>query len=71
MVRTALNQRLMHTLTTGEYEVDEHAVAEAIIDRTSDRADPPFASGVLVAAERGWLPSGAYQDGSSTWPRLT
>ena len=70
MVRTALTQSLMHRLTRGEYDVDEHAVAEAIIARTSGHADLPFASGVLVAAKRGRLPSGSDQDGSAAWPGL-
>jgi hypothetical protein len=70
MVRTALTQSLMHRVKRGEYDVDAHAVAEAIIARTSGRADLPFASGVLVAAERGRLPSRSDQDGSAAWPGL-
>jgi hypothetical protein len=65
MVRTALTQSLMRRLTRGEYEVDAHAVAEAILARMSGGADLPFASGVLVAAERGRLPARTDQDGSS------
>ena len=71
MVRTAMTQSLMRRLTQGEYEVDEHAVAEAIIARTSGRADLPFASGVLVAAQRGRFPAAPNEDGPSAWNGLS
>ena len=71
MVRTALTQSLLRRLTQGEYEVDEHAVAEAIIDRTSGRAELPFASGVLVAPEHSRFTSGTDQDGPAAWTGLT
>jgi hypothetical protein len=52
MVRRALSQSLLHTLDKGEYVVDAQAVAEAILACTEGPAELPFASGVLVAAER-------------------
>jgi hypothetical protein len=66
MLRTTLTQSLMHKLTRGEYEVDEHEVAEAILARTGGRPELPFASAVLVAAQRGRLSVRRGQDGSST-----
>jgi hypothetical protein len=66
MVRTELTQSLIRRLTRGDYEVDAQAVAEAILDRTSGNAELPFASGVLVATERGRLSAGRDQHDSST-----
>jgi len=58
MVRSALNRGLLRQLARGEYEVDAHGVAEAILDRVDSPAPLPFASGVLVAAKRRGLSLG-------------
>jgi hypothetical protein len=57
--RSGLIQSLMRQLACGEYVVDPHAVAEAILDRVDGPAPLPFASGMLVAAKCSRLPTRA------------
>ena len=54
MVRTGIDPTLARTVVRGEYVVDAHAVAEAMLRRRSARRDS--ASGVLVAPKPEWLP---------------
>ena len=69
MVRRGTHQRLIHRLTSGDYIVDEHAVAEAILQRCTRDELPPLA--VLVPGQPSdRRPSGIGEDGAASGPRL-
>jgi hypothetical protein len=60
---------LASKLARGQYVVDAHAVAQAILDCVDDGPGLPFASGVLVAAERRHGSStGIHQNGAGPGP---
>jgi hypothetical protein len=46
-----IDPELIRRVRSGEYVVDPHAVAEAIVRRQADRAAARRLSGVLVAGE--------------------
>jgi hypothetical protein len=72
MTRNRLSHSLASTLARGQYVVDTHAVAEAILDWVDDGPDFPFASGVLVAAERRQGSSGViHENGTGPGPGLS
>jgi hypothetical protein len=52
MVRSGLSQSLVSTVLSGDYVVDERAVAGAIIDWSLARGVGTAISGVLVPSKR-------------------
>ena len=69
MVKRGTDQRLIHRLRSGDYVVDEHAVAEAILQRCKRDELPPLS--VLVPGEPSdRRPSGIGEDGAAPGPRL-
>jgi hypothetical protein len=70
MVRRGTDQRLVNELASGgEYVVDPHAVAEAMLDRFSRRESE--GSAVLVAGEPlDGSSAGIDEDGAAAGPSL-
>ena len=52
MVRSGFSQSLVSTVLSGDYVVDEHAVAGAIIDWSLAKGVGTAISGVLVPSKR-------------------
>ena len=70
MVRLGTNKNLAHKLTMGaDYVIDEHAVAEAMLQRLMRRDVPR--SAMLVAGKPGDGPPAAVrEDGAGAGPGL-
>jgi hypothetical protein len=63
MVRTGISQSLMRRVMSGEYVVDEHAVAEAMLARLGGRR---AGSSMLVSRESlHRRPAGSHEDGAA------
>ena len=64
MVRTGISQSLLRRVTSGEYVVDEHAVAEAMLTRLGGRRG---GSSMLVSREPvDRRSAGSDEDGSAS-----
>jgi hypothetical protein len=57
----AVDPELRRRIAAGEYVVDPHAVAAAILRRSADRADARRLSRMLVSGELDRLPGGPDQ----------